>query len=397
MMLINVLINMGIMLATIYVYFAKFRTTNDYLEGSFKRYLMSTVGITIVGVLQMTFSIVIYDLRLDFRELLLVLVFRYFDLKTAISSLILLTLTRFFWGVNPTTIINVYSNIYFLISLVILTRYMKHRFSDRTQLLTFLVNNLMVTTLAVFYLMTPWTDALSILAIFWPIQCLMLYFCWHIINDLNHMVDMINQDCLTSLNNQRRFREDLALMDRIEESVSIALIDLDHFKYYNDTYGHEIGDVILHQFAGVLLSQTNAKTVAYRVGGEEFAFIMTGQTQAEAETLVLSLQALTRQENYLDLAERIDQQPTISIGIAHRETGETALDVYRRADQAVYYCKNHGRNQMKAASNQVDVNGADMLMNAETASMLPSKMERIGTMIGKTFIVSEADLPEEKE
>ena len=63
MMLINVLINMGIMLATIYVYFAKFRTTNDYLEGSFKRYLMSTVGITIVGVLQMTFSIVIFDLR----------------------------------------------------------------------------------------------------------------------------------------------------------------------------------------------------------------------------------------------------------------------------------------------------------------------------------------------
>lgn len=348
-MLVNLFINVGIMLVAIYFYFSVNRSSTNYRDPSWTHYLMYTLGLSIVGISQMIFSITIYEIRLDFRGLLFAIAFKYFDLKTAISSLIFLTLARFMWGQNNVSLLNLANGVYLLISLPLLAQYMKTRFSESTQLAILLANGTLITSISLLILIKDVMHSLQLIILLWLANFLLLFFCVAIIKDLTKMVKLINNDCLTSLNNQRRFQEDLGILESVEKDLSIALLDIDHFKLYNDTFGHEVGDMVLQKFSELLTARISLKTNAYRVGGEEFALIMTGKSQEEAEELVYELREIFEKTPYLGFVNQAITQPTVSIGLAHRVLSETPVDTYRRADQALYFSKNNGRNQVKVA------------------------------------------------
>jgi diguanylate cyclase len=159
-------------------------------------------------------------------------------------------------------------------------------------------------------------------------------------------------DGLTGLANRRMFDETLRM--RMEEAraqrtdLCLLLCDVDHFKRFNDTWGHHTGDQILRFLASAMQGHAPRKDVLVaRYGGEEFVMVaprMTVQQAAQvAETLRNAIQAkrLRRRSTNEDLG-----QVTVSIGVARLQPGDTQSGLIERADACLYSAKRNGRNQV---------------------------------------------------
>jgi two-component system cell cycle response regulator len=125
------------------------------------------------------------------------------------------------------------------------------------------------------------------------------------------------------------------------------LIDIDHFKRINDTFGHDAGDRVLREFAARLASNTRPSDFACRMGGEEFVVIMPNTT---GDVACLAAERLRRQIcaapfTIASLSERLEI--TVSIGVAASENGdEDAEALMKRADEGLYEAKRAGRNRV---------------------------------------------------
>ncbi|BCJ48613.1 GGDEF domain-containing protein [Actinoplanes sp. NBRC 14428] len=154
------------------------------------------------------------------------------------------------------------------------------------------------------------------------------------------LAEQATRDVLTGLRNRRY------LMDRLREAppASLALLDLDHFKQINDTYGHAVGDTVLAAFARLLEAGAGPHAVVARYGGEEFVVAFTG---ADAETARCRIDALREQVARIDTG--LPLTVTFSAGIAGA-AGGSAEDLLRRADDALYEAKRCGRNRVEPAT-----------------------------------------------
>jgi len=161
-------------------------------------------------------------------------------------------------------------------------------------------------------------------------------------------------DGLTGLLTPRAFRVRLAsLLDRSRNDprarIALLFVDTDHFKSWNDTFGHESGDLILRQIAGLLArSVRTGEDLVARNGGDEFCVVLTGTEKAEAVELALALgSAIARADrSELRSAGGAGQVAiTASIGVAALPTDAmTAAQLLERADAAMYHAKQHGRD-----------------------------------------------------
>lgn len=179
------------------------------------------------------------------------------------------------------------------------------------------------------------------------------------ITDRKQLEDELRQltteDGLTRLFNRRFFDESLEQewrrMMRIQHPISMLMIDVDHFKHYNDTYGHIAGDVCLRQIAAELTRQMRrAGDIVARYGGEEFAVILP-ETDAEtakglAETLRESVQDLCLE--HIGIPD--ESVVTLSVGVATLvpTASQSAIRLVSLADKALYRAKASGRNQVQA-------------------------------------------------
>jgi diguanylate cyclase (GGDEF)-like protein/PAS domain S-box-containing protein len=162
-------------------------------------------------------------------------------------------------------------------------------------------------------------------------------------------------DELTSLSNRRHFNnlfpQEIARAEREQKTFVLMIIDVDYFKSYNDNYGHQQGDNVLQQIARVLQDTLRrAGDFAFRIGGEEFAVIVTVENNADAvviaENLRRSVEGLGLAHEHSEVASVV----TISIGVKTHHCGgdqpaQTDL-IYRLADDALYQAKEKGRNQV---------------------------------------------------
>lgn len=154
-----------------------------------------------------------------------------------------------------------------------------------------------------------------------------------------------NIDALTGLPGRRMLDEsfDRQLLDAEPLNLYILLLDIDRFKYVNDTYGHLVGDVVLRALASNLLSWTRYDEVAYRYGGEEFIIIIRTKTDEQACQAGLRLCRLIGQKK-IPYAEG-EIGITVTAGITRVQQGETLDTVLGRADRAMYQGKQTGRNR----------------------------------------------------
>ena len=158
------------------------------------------------------------------------------------------------------------------------------------------------------------------------------------------------RDGLTKLFNKRYFLErldsELKFAQRHETSVALLMLDLDHFKKINDTYGHLAGDTTLTTIASVLLKAVRNEDVVARFGGEELAIILRATGIDGAHMMAERLRKLV--ENTYIPIEGKDVKATVSIGIAGYPSTpcKTLEELVDCADQALYRAKNAGRNRV---------------------------------------------------
>ncbi|MFQ5689594.1 MAG: GGDEF domain-containing protein [Gemmatimonadota bacterium] len=169
------------------------------------------------------------------------------------------------------------------------------------------------------------------------------------------MAELANRDALTGLANRRRFerllREELARAKRYGHPCTVGMVDVDHFKCYNDTMGHLAGDELLRELARVVQATLRDSDVVARYGGEEFALILVNTTIEEGEAVVERLRRIVEEHPFPDEQIFPSGHLTISAGIAECGFDGTEYEeVLELADRALYDAKQSGRNGVRIAA-----------------------------------------------
>jgi len=157
-------------------------------------------------------------------------------------------------------------------------------------------------------------------------------------------------DDLTGLLNRaevlRRLEEAVARVERYGGDLALMLVDLDHFKQVNDTYGHQAGDVVLVRAGDILRSQLREADHKGRYGGEEFLVVLPETDREGAQQMGERLRAEFAMTTTSHRGKNI--QVTCSIGVACHEPGVSAEELLRRADSAMYRAKRAGRDGVES-------------------------------------------------
>jgi diguanylate cyclase (GGDEF)-like protein/PAS domain S-box-containing protein len=158
------------------------------------------------------------------------------------------------------------------------------------------------------------------------------------------------RDPLTGLYNRRYLEESLNRethrANRTGRTVSLVMLDLDHFKHFNDTFGHQVGDILLKEVAGVIKGRVRAGDLACRYGGEEFSLIVA---EVDTEGTHKCVESIRESIKHLSLHHRGQTLGTITVsaGIAtYPAHAENSEDLIRAADDALYQAKKAGRDRI---------------------------------------------------
>ena len=163
--------------------------------------------------------------------------------------------------------------------------------------------------------------------------------------EADQLRDQADRDWLTGLRNRRFLaRTGDALNDALDGPVSIAAIDLDHFKSINDRFGHQVGDRVLVRVAGLLVDHLRSQDIVIRTGGEEFTVLMPLARHEEAAACCERLRAVICGEEWEDLAPGLTV--TASIGVVSSPDCADIRDLERVADERLYAAKRGGRDRV---------------------------------------------------
>lgn len=163
-------------------------------------------------------------------------------------------------------------------------------------------------------------------------------------------------DGLTGLANRKCFDMELEaeiLNAQIHHTkLCLVVIDIDHFKKFNDSYGHQVGDQVLKLVGNTLINGVKGQDMAARYGGEEFVLILPETPMTAAVKVSNNLRERIGKKEIVNRATNTHMgQITISAGVAEYQPGEEAADLIKRADDALYAAKNNGRNRVEVAHN----------------------------------------------
>ncbi|HLO04649.1 MAG TPA: GGDEF domain-containing protein [Symbiobacteriaceae bacterium] len=157
-------------------------------------------------------------------------------------------------------------------------------------------------------------------------------------------------DGLMQLYNHRYFKQrleqEVARAARHKHPLTLVMLDIDHFKKINDTWGHATGDIVLRLLGRWVKDQSRKTDVVARYGGEEVALILTDTALAGGQLFAERLREFVANETVRDPDENAEFKITISVGCAQWERGMSFLDLIRAADTALYHSKSGGRNRV---------------------------------------------------
>lgn len=162
------------------------------------------------------------------------------------------------------------------------------------------------------------------------------------------MKSMADHDGLTRIANRRSFEERLEeearRHDRYDQPLSLILMDLDHFKDVNDTFGHQAGDAVLRGMAALLVESLRSTDFPARYGGEEFAVILPHTTRDHAAGLAERIRLRVAERDFGENNRPV--RMTVSAGVAALAPGARGSELVSLADQALYLAKDEGRNRV---------------------------------------------------
>jgi two-component system cell cycle response regulator len=171
-------------------------------------------------------------------------------------------------------------------------------------------------------------------------------------------ISMALTDGLTGLYNRHYLNTHLANMvkqaQQNNKNLAVMMMDMDHFKQVNDTHGHDAGDMVLKQLAGLIMGAARSTDLAARFGGEEFVVLMPETDPQSAIGAANRLRDIVEKTPFNINVDGTTIQKTVSIGVSSlHPDGDSMEGLLKRADEALYVAKNSGRNQVKVAANVV--------------------------------------------
>ncbi len=176
---------------------------------------------------------------------------------------------------------------------------------------------------------------------------------------LEKLEKLIVTDELTGIKNRHYFNdklsEDIKFAIRYEEPLSLVMIDIDFFKNINDEFGHDVGDLTLTKVSTVMEKCLRETDRLCRIGGEEFAVIMT-KTDIEGALIIAER---LREEVQQISTKHIPKKITISLGVTELKQWDSFHSIYKRSDEALYYAKNRGRNRVAILANESEKNSGE--------------------------------------
>lgn len=162
------------------------------------------------------------------------------------------------------------------------------------------------------------------------------------------MAEMLSTDYLTGVLNRRHFMDQLERRFRKAResgaSIAVAMFDIDHFKRVNDTLGHSNGDLALKRFAALCAEHCPAGGVIGRMGGEEFCMVLPSDDPPAAIARADSVRLATA-DTTVTTADGREVSFTVSVGVCLADGVDSVPDLLSRADEALYFAKNSGRNR----------------------------------------------------
>lgn len=158
-------------------------------------------------------------------------------------------------------------------------------------------------------------------------------------------LQLASHDPLTGVQNrlalENSLQREVELAHRQQAPLSMLVIDADHFKRFNDEYGHAFGDDVLRALAGAFNATVRRSDLLFRYGGEEFVIIASHTNREGAALLAERIRAAA---SAIETISGRDIELSVSVGVAELAEGETAHELFERADHAVYQAKEKGRN-----------------------------------------------------
>lgn len=172
--------------------------------------------------------------------------------------------------------------------------------------------------------------------------------------DLEHVRREAMTDGLTGLANRKSFDSEFDRVfsdsEKNRTSFTLLMLDIDHFKSFNDNFGHQVGDQVLRLVARTLKDSIKGKDFAARYGGEEFAIILPDTDLAGAVIVGNALRKAVASKDVINRSTgKVLGRITMSVGVAEYADDKTVEDLIERADSALYTAKHNGRNQVAAA------------------------------------------------
>jgi len=179
-------------------------------------------------------------------------------------------------------------------------------------------------------------------------------FIYHLVYPLRNAISYqkalqaAQMDCLTGISNRaamdRNLEREVELSHRHDNALSLLVIDIDHFKRVNDTYGHSAGDAILKSMANCFKETMRTSDMLFRYGGEEFTLLLSGTDVEGARQVGERIRNAV--QTYPFVFDGKDLDLSVSIGVASLGRRDSASRLFDRADAALYQAKKAGRNQV---------------------------------------------------
>lgn len=158
-------------------------------------------------------------------------------------------------------------------------------------------------------------------------------------------------DSLTNVLNRNAYNMKISQVIRefskLGEPFCLLVVDIDHFKKFNDKYGHKVGDQVLRAVSEAVQESLRASDLVFRYGGEEFVVILNGIDMDKAFKLAEKIRRGVEKDYFVDKDQKMIV--TVSIGVACVREGDTESSLFERADKALYAAKGNGRNQVGIA------------------------------------------------
>ncbi len=357
-MLKDLFVNMTILITFIFIWGQIYR--NEPLNDDSSLIMIYLSGILggILGCILMIFSIHVGDNTiLDLRHVAIILSGIYGGIiPTIISSIIISIFRVAYFGINTSSVT---ASINMLNIAIVCSIILKSKLLGWKKWVFMNLYALIAISISLVFLLENRKDLIYILANYCTISIFasgfVYYLVWYV-KTSNEMFIRLKEeslkDFLTGLNNVREF--DLVLnrlINRVKEykeKLSILIIDIDHFKKVNDTYGHNTGDLVLQELGKILASSCRTEDIASRIGGEEFAILLPNCAYEQALEVAEIIRRDIENHKFV-LSNNTSINITVSIGLAtYSDTVENLDELVIKADEALYKAKQTGRNKICA-------------------------------------------------